>query len=363
MPRQGARRRAKQAAAERGVARAPKSRRAEDTEAAAADGAGGPSQEDEHERAVAAAADVEEALGAGGDAAERMFELANKPAVRLSIGGGVVEVVQDRAATEHSGGVVWETAYFLTRYFERHLLRQRRRAGAPTPARVAELGAGCGLLGLALARLGCEVVLTEQPAALANLKANAKRARATSAEGGARPPRAMRLSWGDAAHAAAVRARGPFDFVVASDVVFAERFVGPLLQSIEALLAPEGAAEDAEAAAPECWLCLQQRDPDAHAALLRLAPERFDVEQLSFEGLCGFEAAVELECLLLRLRLRPLPRKKRRRAEAAEEAEAEDVAGADEEAGQSRKPAKKSRRSEGSAAEDTGVKSDAARAC
>jgi len=276
-------------------------------------------------RRTAQAADFEAALAGPGDTSEKLFALANRPAVRFSVGGGCVQVVQDRTATEHSGGVVWETAFFLARYMEQHVLPRgsARRSGARQP-RVIELGAGCGLLGLALSRLGCSVVQTDQPSALANLRANAEAhvaASAGSVESG--PVDVLRLEWGNTADIAAALEQGPFDFVVASDVVFASRFVEPLLGTIAALLAASRGNGDAV-----CWLCLQQRDPDAHAALLSQAPALFHVRELSFVGLPGFEAAAELECVLLRLRLRPTPRATGARAEAGLDDELQRVAGA-----------------------------------
>ncbi|CAJ1373402.1 unnamed protein product, partial [Effrenium voratum] len=222
----------------------------------------------------------EAALSSCDQPSEKLFELANRPSLCLRIGGSVLEVSQDRSTQEHSGGVVWETAFFLLRYLEREVL-----PGLGRRLRVVELGAGCGLLGLGLARLGCEVVLTDQPLALPNLRHNAE---GSGAE-------VQVLSWGDVEHMEAVRRQGPFDLVVGSDVVFALRFVEPLLQTIGALLQDSGT----------CWLCLQRRDPDAHALLMQKAAEAFEVQELSFEGLQGLEAAQELECLLLRLTRRP----------------------------------------------------------
>jgi len=325
MPRQGARRKARLAGASDGrKATGKKGRRRgegeEEEEGTAAAEDKRPKATRASATSLANAVDFEAALRAPGDTAEKLFELANKPAVRFSIAGGYVQVAQDRSTTEHSGGVVWETAFFLARYLEQHVLPERRPNG-DRRLRVVELGSGCGLLGLALARLDCKVTLTEQPAAMGNLKANVAAHKAASGGG---LPKAMQLSWGEEADIAAVSARGPFDLVVASDVVFATRFVEPLLRSVAALLSAR--AGEAEGAVPECWLCLQQRDPDSHRELLEQAPSLFRVAELNFEGLPGFEAAVELECLLLRLRLQKRRREdsgKGAAAPAAEKVEAE----------------------------------------
>lgn len=122
------------------------------------------------------AADMEAVL-AKGEANEKLFELANRPKVAINVAGSSLEVVQDRSTQEHSGGVVWETALFLLRYLERRVLPGLRAASKP---RVVELGSGCGLLGLGLARLGCQVTLTDQLCALPNLQSNVEAAGTTA---------------------------------------------------------------------------------------------------------------------------------------------------------------------------------------
>lgn len=321
MPRQGARRRAvaraRAAAGEEGDAARGKRKgavvRCEAELTAAAKRASN-----------AACEDMEEALALPGETSEKLFELANRPAVKLAVGGGSICVAQDHTTTAHSGGVVWETALFLTRYLEKQVLPSMH---AELPLSVVELGSGCGLLGLSLSLLGCDVLLTDQPEALPNLRANAKAARAAAKvdQGGA-PPRRVRvqaLSWGDAGHIAAACDKGPFNMVVASDVVFAVEYVEPLLDTIAALLGnpPGGASAPSERESPAahtkrsacCWLCLQQRDPAAHSALLSRAPEHFLVKQFSFDGIPGLEAAAELDCVLVRLRLRDASRGPKRR--------------------------------------------------
>lgn len=244
-------------------------------------------------RTAGAAADFEAALSGRGSVSERLFELANRPSVRVAVGRSYVEVAQDRAASEHSGGVVWETSYFLLRYLEKQVLPGRKTL------RVLELGAGCGLLGLCLARLGCEVTLTEQLLALTNLRANVSSSNASAVVGGGKAATAAELSWGEEVDIKALRARGPFDLLVGTDIVFAARLVRPLLETIAAFLTDRPEKEPGS-----CWLCLQKRDPDAHALLLKEAPKYFVVQELSFEGLPGFEAACELECMLLNFRMR-----------------------------------------------------------
>ena len=181
-------------------------------------------------------------------------------------------MAQDLAASEHSGGVVWETALFLLRFLERQVV-----PSLPLGCRVVELGAGCGLLGLGLHRLGCQVVLTDQPVALPNLRRNAAQEEV----------QVLLLTWGE--DVTPLLRQGPYHLVVASDVVFATRLVRPLLETIHALA--QGSA----------WLCVQKRDPDAHALFMATAPELFEVEECSFEGLEGLEAACKLDCLLLHL--------------------------------------------------------------
>ena len=91
---------------------------------------------------------------------------------------------------------------------------------APT---VCELGAGCGLVGLTLARLGCDVVLTEVDQPLPTLRANVARNFNGPASTGAGTvtPRVERLVWGceaDIDRVVGIPARGSYDAVVASDV-------------------------------------------------------------------------------------------------------------------------------------------------
>jgi hypothetical protein len=61
------------------------------------------------------------------------------------------------------------------------------------------------------------------------------------------------LDWTDASHLAAVEASGPFDVILAADVVFSVALVGPLLKCIARCAAKTATV----------LVCLQERCPDA----------------------------------------------------------------------------------------------------
>eukprot|EP00439_Symbiodinium_sp_Y106_P049056 s701_g6.t1 len=88
---------------------------------------------------VGPSADIEAALTGRGMHCEKLFELASRPAIRVAVGDSFVEVVQDRSTQEHSGGVVWETAFFLLRYLQRAIIPGMRQSEG-RPLRVVELG-------------------------------------------------------------------------------------------------------------------------------------------------------------------------------------------------------------------------------
>ncbi|MCW2998170.1 MAG: methyltransferase protein [Solirubrobacterales bacterium] len=107
----------------------------------------------------------------------------------------------------------------------------RRLAGpgeAPAGLRVLELGCGLGLPALAAARAGADVVATDWSAdAVAAVHRNAR--------ANAVPVRALEADWRDAG---ALTALGPFDLVLAADVLYEARHRDPLLAVLHALDPP-----------------------------------------------------------------------------------------------------------------------------
>ena len=228
---------------------------------------------------------LETALSKADDASEAFFELANAASIAVAVPGDLdidVTILQDPANTT-TGGCVWETAYVLAEWaywrlpaFEAVDLRGRLRR-----PRCLELGAGCGLTGIALARSGAaaEVLLTEVAGAMDNLRRNVE---ANPVADDRYPCRAAALDWTNDAEVAAVAARGPWDVILGTDVIFRLDLVEPLLRTLWRCAHDETAV----------YLCLQIRCPDSHASFLEKAPRFFrKVELTAFADMKPVAAA------------------------------------------------------------------------
>ncbi|KAK1679659.1 hypothetical protein QYE76_040507 [Lolium multiflorum] len=130
---------------------------------------------------------------------------------------------------------LWPSATTLLRFLPAspHLLP--RSPSPHCPLSILELGSGTGAAGLALAAaLPAHTVLSDLPTALANLLHNASlNASLLDSRGGS--VSVVSLPWGDAAAMEAVVAPAPasgFDLVVASDVVYYETLVDPLIETL-----------------------------------------------------------------------------------------------------------------------------------
>lgn len=111
----------------------------------------------------------------------------------------------------------------------------------PSPIRILELGSGTGFVGIAAAAIiGARVTLTDLPHVLPNLRFNADaNSHAVAARGGAVDVRQLR--WGEDEDAADFLLDGvpAFDAVLASDVVYYEHLIDPLLRTLRALVKGE----------------------------------------------------------------------------------------------------------------------------
>jgi predicted nicotinamide N-methyase len=255
-------------------------------------------------------------------ASEAFFTLANAPVVGYrTVSKQVVNIRQNNTIDNSTGGIVWETGYFLARHLE-HLEVSLPKEVAHR--RVMEVGAGCGLLGLAISRLrsnGGGVVLTECTECIDHLRENVQD-NARHVAGGEVPPEASLLRWDRRAEdvaAAGATLGEPFDLIVGTDVVFSVALVRPLLETIWGLSHRKTSV----------YICLQVRCQHAFDELLRLAAEYFKVEDQSAQLAAspGCELAESLSCFLFAF----TERKKRSGAAkgAADGADGADGAGAE----------------------------------
>lgn len=115
-----------------------------------------------------------------------------------------------------------------------------RALGSVHDKRIVELGAGTGLPSFVAAVLGARCVVTDypDPDILAALRYNAEHVK--NQFGAA--PFVEGLAWGDTAHEAHICAHGPFDIVMAADVLWMSSQHTHLLHSVCALLKREPSA-------------------------------------------------------------------------------------------------------------------------
>jgi len=206
--------------------------------------------------------------------------------------------------------------------------------GRSKPRTILEIGAGCGMLGLALhkafalgmidedgndsakrgSKVASRVVVTETDQVMDNLRKNLEKNYPSSKDG-----RIIENSVENISHELSVeeldwtryerdcaRAKidaGSVDCIVGTDVVFSTRFVRPMLQTMRFL----------SHAHTTVYLCLQERCRDSHELLLGEAINYgFHVEDISdtvynnstLSKSCGFGRS--LECKLLKFTAVPV---------------------------------------------------------
>ena len=133
-----------------------------------------------------------------------------------------------------TGGSLWPASFVLTEYISSEgdaaLCKETFSA-----LRAVELGSGCGLCGLAAAKLGATVVLTDLAEALPHLAAN------VALNGFARSPRVevAECDWNAASSDALAQLRSRhFDVALASECIYDPEMVLPLLRMLHTLSQP-----------------------------------------------------------------------------------------------------------------------------
>uniref|UniRef100_A0A7S4BTE9 Calmodulin-lysine N-methyltransferase n=1 Tax=Chrysotila carterae TaxID=13221 RepID=A0A7S4BTE9_CHRCT len=174
-------------------------------------------------------------------------------------------------------GRVWDSGVFFAEWIAAAAAARATHPRAHAYAdwrgrRVVELGAGCGVAGLAAAKLGAALLLTDLEEALPLLRLNA----VANAAGCSFAPRVAALSWGSQSDALlAVTAFGgaPIDLVLCTDVVYAPELYEPLLQTLRHL------TTSAQANQVGCGVLMahRSRHPDEHRPFFDAAAETFAI--------------------------------------------------------------------------------------
>ncbi|KAL9171295.1 hypothetical protein ABFS82_04G199600 [Erythranthe guttata] len=196
----------------------------------------------------------------------------NTSAVIFEVLGHQLHFAQD-PNSKHLGTTVWDASMVFAKFLEKNCRRGRFSPSKLKGKRVIELGAGCGVAGFGMALLGCDVVTTDQTEVLPLLMRNVDRntSRILQIAPGSDSFGSMKvaeLNWGNADHIRAVEP--PFDYIIGTDVVYAEHLLEPLLQTILALSGPRTTIA----------LGYELRSTNVHDQMLDLWKRNFEVKSV-----------------------------------------------------------------------------------
>ncbi|KAL7153950.1 hypothetical protein ABFS83_04G202000 [Erythranthe nasuta] len=196
----------------------------------------------------------------------------NTSAVIFEVLGHQLHFAQD-PNSKHLGTTVWDASMVFAKFLEKNCRRGRFSPSKLKGKRVIELGAGCGVAGFGMALLGCDVVTTDQTEVLPLLMRNVDRntSRILQIAPGSDSFGSMKvaeLNWGNADHIRAVEP--PFDYIIGTDVVYAEHLLEPLLQTILALSGPR----------TTIVLGYELRSTNVHDQMLDLWKRNFEVKSV-----------------------------------------------------------------------------------
>lgn len=162
-------------------------------------------------------------------------------AILFEVLGHQLQFSQD-PNSKHLGTTVWDASMVFAKFLEKNCRRGRFCPSKLRGKRVVELGAGCGVAGFGMALLGCDVTSTDQtevlPLLIRNVERNTSRiVQMNSGSDSFGSIQVAELNWGNEDHIKAVDP--PFDYIIGTDVVYAEHLLEPLLQTILALSGPK----------------------------------------------------------------------------------------------------------------------------
>ncbi|XP_068663165.1 uncharacterized protein [Aristolochia californica] len=196
----------------------------------------------------------------------------NTSAVALEVLGQQLQFSQD-PNSKHLGTTVWDASMVFVKYLEKNCRKGRFSPVKLKGKRVIELGAGCGVAGFGMALLGCDVVSTDQvevlPLLMRNVERNTSRIAQTNHDPGSFGSiNVAELDWGNKNHIQAVDP--PFDYIIGTDVVYAEHLLEPLMQTIFSLSGPR----------TTILLGYEIRSTTVHKQMLEMWKNNFEVKTI-----------------------------------------------------------------------------------
>ncbi|XP_039016853.1 protein N-lysine methyltransferase METTL21A-like [Hibiscus syriacus] len=143
--------------------------------------------------------------------------------------------------SKHLGTTVWDTSMVFAKFLEKNCRKGRFCPSKLKGKRVIELGAGCGVAGFGMALLGCDVVSTDQievvPLLRRNVERNSSRIMQMNSNSDSLDQLRLRSWIGEMKIYKSCCST--IDYIIGTDVVYAEHLVEPLLQTIIALSGPK----------------------------------------------------------------------------------------------------------------------------
>ncbi|XP_027347313.1 protein N-lysine methyltransferase METTL21A isoform X1 [Abrus precatorius] len=186
----------------------------------------------------------------------------------LEVLGHELQFSQD-PNSKHLGTTVWDASLVFVKFLERNCRKGRFSPAKLKGKRVIELGAGCGVSGVGMALLGCDVVVTDQKEVLPLLQRNVERNISRIMQKNPESFGSIQVSelqWGDESHIKAVGP--PFDYIIGTDVVYVEHLLEPLLQTVLALSGPR----------TTIMLGYEIRSTCVHEKMLEMWKRNFDIK-------------------------------------------------------------------------------------
>lgn len=191
-------------------------------------------------------------------------------AILFEVLGHQLQFSQD-PNSKHLGTTVWDASMVFVKFLERNCRKGRFCPSKLKGKRVIELGAGCGVAGFGMALLGCDVVSTDQtevlPLLMRNVERNTSRITQMNPDSDKFGSiQVAELDWGNEDHIKAVDP--PFDYIIGTDVVYAEHLLDPLLKTIFALSGPK----------TTIMLGYEIRSTSVHEQMLEMWKRNFEVK-------------------------------------------------------------------------------------